>query len=197
MDKENLILACIYIISEEKESCTFERMVAECFSQFPKVFSFKRYPKWPDSLKFDRPLRIMREKGLVVGSVRDYFSLTKFGEIKAINTLKELESMTPRRKQKTKILEGRSSEDKLIAYLKSSSPFTKYLKKKDDFFISESEFRSLLRCTLETPVRVVKQNMEYYKKLAKIYNEKQLGEFLLYCEELIIKGGNNGKGLAD
>ena len=143
IEMENLILACIHAVAEKEENCTFERLVAECFLQFPKVFSFKRYPDWPDSLKFDRPLRTLREKGFVLGSVRDYFALTKFGEIKAINTLKELKSTPSIKKQKTKILEGRSSEDKLIAYIKSSSSFTKYLKKKDDFSISESEFRSL------------------------------------------------------
>ena len=53
---EHLILLGIYLVIEKGETCTFENLVAECFHQFPKVFSFKRYPQWPDSLKFDRPL---------------------------------------------------------------------------------------------------------------------------------------------
>jgi len=48
--------------------------------------------------------------------------------------------------------------------------------------MSEPEFRNLLRCTLETPLRVLKQNLEYYKKLAEAYDEKELIDFLLLCE---------------
>jgi len=51
---ENLILFGIYLLLKKGDVCTFERLVAECFSQFPKVFAFKRYPEWPDSLKFAR-----------------------------------------------------------------------------------------------------------------------------------------------
>ena len=83
---ENLVLYGIYLVSKRKDICTFEKLVAECFSKFPKVFAFKRYPEWPDSLKFDRPLRKLREKGMIVGIIKDSFSLTKFGEQKTIET---------------------------------------------------------------------------------------------------------------
>jgi hypothetical protein len=53
--------------------------------------------------------------------------------------------------------------------------------------MSESEFRGLLRCTLETPERVLKQNLEYYKKVAKSYDEKQILKFLLTSESLFIR----------
>lgn len=48
----DLILLGIHYITEEGETCTFERLVAECFKRFPEVFRFKRYPQWPKSLKF-------------------------------------------------------------------------------------------------------------------------------------------------
>jgi len=149
---ENLVLYGIYLTSERGENCTFEKLVAECFSQFPKVFAFKRYPEWPDSLKFDRPLRKLREKGMIVGTIKDTFSLTKFGKQKTI----EIENI-----------------------LKKVNP--------SNFTISEPEFRKLLRCTLETPLRVIKQNLEYYKKLANSYKEEELFNFLLSCEKQFIR----------
>ncbi len=83
IEMQYLILLGIYSVFKKGEICTFERLVAECFKKFPKTFAFKRYPKWPDSLKFDRPLRTLRQKGLIVGGANDYFSLTKFGEEEA------------------------------------------------------------------------------------------------------------------
>ena len=64
---------------ENKEKCTFERLVKECFTLFPKTFSFSKYPQWPDSRKLDRPLRLLRRKKLISGNPKTAFSLTKSG----------------------------------------------------------------------------------------------------------------------
>ena len=53
IDISDLILFSVYLVTESKEKCTFERLVAECFNNFPKVFAFKRYPQWPDALELD------------------------------------------------------------------------------------------------------------------------------------------------
>jgi hypothetical protein len=183
---ENLVLYGIYLVSKKKEICTFEKLVAECFSQFPKVFAFKRYPEWPDSLKFDRPLRKLREKGMIVGIIKDSFSLTKFGEQKAIETEDILKKINMGFYKKRKDSQERSVEDRLITYIKDSESFKKYINNPSNFTISEPEFRKLLRCTLETPLRVIKQNLEYYKKLANSYKEEELFNFLLSCEKQFI-----------
>jgi len=183
----NLILYGIYLTSERRENCTFEKLVAECFSRFPKVFTFKRYPEWPDSLKFDRPLRKLREKGMIVGTIKDSFSLTKYGEQKAIETENILKKMNMGFYKKRKHSQERSIEDRLIAYMKDSDSFKQYINNPSNFSISEPEFRKLLRCTLETPLRVIKQNLEYYKKLANSYKEEELFNFLLSCEKQFIR----------
>jgi len=183
---ENLVLYGIYLVSKRKEICTFEKLVAECFSQFPKVFAFKRYPEWPDSLKFDRPLRKLREKGMIVGIIKDSFSLTKFGKQKAIETENILKKVNIGFYKKRKDSQERSGEDRLIAYIKDSDSFKKYINNPSNFTISEPEFRKILRCTLETPPRVIKQNLEYYKKLANSYKEEELFNFLLSCEKQFI-----------
>ena len=184
---ENLILYGVYLISKRKEICTFEKLVEECFSRFPKVFAFKRYPEWPDSLKFARPLRKLREKGMIVGIIKDSFSLTKFGEQKAIETEDILKKTNIGFFKKRKDSQERSIEDRLIAYIKDCDSFKKYINNPSNFKISEPEFKKLLRCTLETPLRVIKQNLEYYKKLANSYKEDELASFLLSCEKQFIR----------
>jgi hypothetical protein len=193
----DLILASIYLISVKGEICTFERLVAECFNNFPKVFSFKRYPKWPDALKFDRPLRTLREKGLIVGSARDKFSLNKYGEIKAKEILKRLKKGIVLRKSRFLETPVRSAEDRIVEYIKEFPAYLAYLKNPEEVYISEQEFRCLLRCTLETPERVLKQNFEYYLKVAKEYEEIDIINFLLFCKRKFFEGRVNAKRPSD
>jgi len=84
----NLILFGINSITENKEKCTFERLIKECFTLFPETFSFLKYPQWPDSRKLDRPLRFLRKRKLITGNPKTYFSLTKLGKKIAIETAK-------------------------------------------------------------------------------------------------------------
>ena len=54
---DQLILFAILSIKRSGDECTFERLIKERFTLFPKSFNFHRYPQWPDSIKLDRPLR--------------------------------------------------------------------------------------------------------------------------------------------
>ena len=189
----NLIVFGIYSVLMNKEICTFERLVAECFQMFPKVFGFKRYPQWPDSLKFDRALRTLRANGLIIGSIRGHFELTDFGMYTAKKTKNILESKSVKGRF-ARGSKGRSLDDKLINYIIGSEIYDKFLKNPEGFSITESDFRSFLRCTLETPERVLKQNFVYYKNVAEEYGEENILKLLLACENKFFKkGGKNGK----
>jgi len=83
-----LILLGIYSIVNDKEKCTFERLVKESFNLFPEAFCFSKNPEWPDSRKLDRPLRTLRKRKLIIGNPKTYFSLTKLGKKMAIEILK-------------------------------------------------------------------------------------------------------------
>lgn len=74
----NLIIFCIYRVTERKEKCVFEKLVQECFFSFPEVFGFADL-KWPDSRKLDRPLRSLRRRKIISGGPADVILLTKFG----------------------------------------------------------------------------------------------------------------------
>ena len=178
--KNHLIIFGIYSVVTKKEECTFERLIKECFTLFPKVFGMSRYPQWPDTLKFDRDLRKLREQGLIIGNPKISFSLTKFGEKLAKETEEFLKRGT-KRKERYKI--GRGTDINWINYLKKSQSFQRFLKNKKKFSITEMEFRNLLRCTLESPIRIIKQNLLYSKNLAKEFKEKDLTKFLDVCSQ--------------
>ena len=80
---EDVILFCIHSVVANSEQCSFERLVKECFTLFPEMLKFTRYPIWPDSRKLDRPLRALRDGKLIVGDPKTYFILTELGETKA------------------------------------------------------------------------------------------------------------------
>ena len=84
----DLILFGINLIIENKEKCTFERLIKECFTLFPETFSFSKYPQWPDSLKLDRQLRTLRKRKLITGDPKTFFSLTKIGQKIAVELAK-------------------------------------------------------------------------------------------------------------
>lgn len=184
---EYLIIFGMHSIISRSDDCTFDKLVKECFALFPKAFSFSLYPEWPDSLKFDRPLRTLRERGWIVGSAKTKFSLTKFGE----SVAKEAEELlkVPVKDRKTIQKPVRGVEANLLTFLKSSEAFKHFSENREGFSITEMELRSLLRCTLETPERILKQNLQYSKNLAKEYSEKELLNFLEVCERVINKKG--------
>ncbi len=181
--KENLITFSIYSVTKNGEPCTFERLVKECFTLFPKAFGFSRYPQWPDSLKFDRPLRTLRERGWIVGNPKTLFSLTKFGETIAKETEQALKGSGSTKKHTRG--SNRGVDAAVINSLKESAAYSRFLKNKEQFSLTEMELRALLQCTLETPWRIVKQNLQYSKNLAAEYNDSELLDFLQACEQSV------------
>lgn len=186
---QELMLFCIKSILKANETCTFERLVAECYTNFPKVFGFKRYPQWPDSLKLDRALRTLREKGYIVGGSGGKHSpgniiLTKFGEDIAVRCENFLYGDNSQQKlrhpQKSPT---RSIDEKLIDYMLNHQLFKRFKNEEKKLTLSEPEFRNFLRCTMESSNRVIKQNFEYFKNVANLFGENKLLDFLEHCEK--------------
>ena len=179
MDIHSLILICIDNVIRNNEDCTFERLVYECFTNFPKAFSLFRYPQWPDSNKLDRPLRKLRQRGLIVGSPKIGFLITEDGKHQLAKARRMLEhktevSPTPR------VLKGK--ERNFVAYIKNNELYRKFMHDKSSFDLTEQEFIDLLRGTLETPKRVLRQNLAQYERLAEELRDVELVEFLKTCE---------------
>ena len=179
MDIHSLILLCIDNVTTNNEDCTFERLVYECFVNFPKVFSLFRYPQWPDSNKLDRPLRKLRERGLIVGSPKIGFLLTEDGKYQ-VGRIKKMLERQAKLKSTPRILKGK--ERNFVAYIKNGELYQRFINDKYNFDLTEQEFIDFLRATLETPKRVLRQNLAQYVKLAGELGDTDLQEFLRTCE---------------
>lgn len=196
------ILAINEIVSN-REECAYERVVKECFTLFPKRFSFQRYPEWPDGTRVKIEILRCRDNGWVTGNEKNGFQITLLGKRAAQEVLKDLQEERVK-KQRTGQIRDRG--DTIIKYLKESVSFRRFQQNKEDFNISEGEFRRLLVATFETPPRVLKQNLNYCLDICKQYGENELFEFLKQCEKQkesllktyikskknkILKGGKN------
>lgn len=183
--KENLIVFSVRSVNGSGEPCSFERLVKECFRLFPKAFGFSRYPQWPDSLKLDRQLRTLRGRGWLVGSARNSFALTEFGEAVAEETERQL--LEPEAKARTRV-QTKRVDMALVHLLRDSQTFARFLADKEHFALSDMELRALLQCTMETPKRVVKQNLQYCKNIVAECGDVELLEFLNTCERELLGG---------
>ncbi len=188
-----LTIFAIHEITNNSEECAYERVVKECFTLFPKRFSFRRYPEWPDGSRIKIEIHRCRDNGWVTGNEKNGFQITFLGRRVAQEVLKELQEGPVK---KLGPGQRRDRGDTIIRYLKESEPFKRLRQNKENFTLSEGEFRKLLVATFETPPRVLRQNLNYCFDICKQYGENELFEFLKECERqkaLLLKTYNKGK----
>lgn len=179
LPSDQLILFAILTIKRFSEDCTFERLVKECFTLFPKNFNFHRYPQWPDSLKLDRPLRDLRNRNLIIGKNTTRFELSRLGERYALEIEKKLSGVAfINKKIKTNL--GRK-EKRLLEMIKNSDEYRKFLINKDSAEINIADLKRLFLGTMETPNVVINKNIQSLELLAKDIEDDDLLDFFNFC----------------
>lgn len=175
-----LIIFAIFEIVDNNEECAYERVVKECFTFFPRRFSFQRYPEWPDGTRIKIEILRCRNNGWVTGNEKNGFQITSLGKRAAQEVLKELQEGKIKKLEAGQI---RDRGDAVIRHLKESNSFKRFQEKKEGFTITEGEFRTLLVATFETPHIVLNQSLKYCIDICEQYREKELYEFLKECEK--------------
>lgn len=72
-----LILLSLFLLKKE---VIFEELLEEAFLLAPRIIAFSKNPHWPDARKIDRPLRFLKNQGLIKPDAQKTFSLTRKGE---------------------------------------------------------------------------------------------------------------------
>lgn len=175
-----LTIFAISKVDESGEECAYERVVKECFSLFPKRFSLQRYSEWPDGARVKIEILRCRDNGWITGNEKKGFQITAMGKRVSDEVLKELQQGPTKKLSAT---QTRDRGDTVISYLKKSKPYRRYQKDKENFSITEEEFRSLVISTFETPPKVLEQNLNYCLDICDKYGEKNLFEFLTICRK--------------
>lgn len=195
---DELLMYAAWRVVESGEECTFERLVFECFTLFPEAFGLRRYPQWPDSARVNKAwLRARTDKGWLVGSVQEGFRITEAGARVARRIATRMEGG---RLSAGNESGGRSRErfETLIKNVRRDPLFRKFQNEGREFVLTEMDFRRLLGATLETPARILRQNLNAYLNAAATYEDDDVVKFLQTCEDRmaaalrIVKESTNG-----
>ena len=179
---DQLLTYCVKQVLNNKEECTLERLIYECYTRFPKKFSLSRYPQWPDSTRIYRSWR--RCQGVnkwLTGSAQEGFRITNKGEPIVQEISLKLQDPKSKNVPLRESTRSRGKEEAIVRYLRKSGTFVRWHQEKNLFKISESELRSVLNATLETSIQILVENITYYRDNAELINDTEVIEFLNEC----------------
>jgi hypothetical protein len=191
----DLVVYSVYYLHKQGHDVTSEDIISACFVLFPKRFSMRKYPQYPDSGIVSRRWSDCKGKGYLRGNASKGFELTARGIKRAEKVEKLLgEPMKPVRVEKPKVVKPAVPDAKREAavhpelkahakkYVRSIEMSDAYKHFKKGTPLNEFDFRSMLLCTMESPPTTLARNLNQFKEYVNIHNRKDLSSFLEFCE---------------
>lgn len=176
---EDMILICIDSVIKKNNKCSFGNLVKECFTRYPNKFSLNDFPEYPDSLRLDRPLREMRDKGFITGSPVTFYSITNFG----LNHLANIKNIKNYQSDSHKDTITRSPALQILDKIVNSIDYVSFQKDKDNFKPNDMKFRSIVGFTLETPVNKINNELKFLIDSSQKMNNPNIGNYLKKYKE--------------
>jgi len=194
----DLVVYSVYYLHKQGSEITSEDIISACFVLFPKRFSMRKYPQYPDSGIVSRRWSDCKSKGYLKGNAAKGFELTARGIKRAEKVEKSLgEPLKPVRVEKVTSSPKGNVEKPAVPkkeavhpelkahakkYVRSIEMSDAYKHFKKGTPINEFDFRSLLLCTMESPPTTLARNLNQFKEYVNIHNRKDLLSFLEFCE---------------
>ena len=183
----DLVIYSIYYLRKQGSEIAAEDVISACFVLFPKRFSLRKYPHWPDAGIVSRRWNDCKRRGFLRGNAVEGFQLTARGAKRAEKvekslgkpikpvSLQRLKPKTPAAPEQTAHPEVKARARKYIRSIESSDAYRHYKRKTP---LNEYDFRSLLLCTMESPPTTLARNMEQFKEYVRIHDRTDLLSFL-------------------
>jgi len=193
----DLVLYSVYYLHKQGSEITSEDIISACFVLFPKRFSMRKYPQYPDSGIVSRRWSDCKSKGYLKGNATKGFQITARGIKRAEKVEKALgKPLKPVRVQKSRVkktavtpiasIPAEIIHPELKAhakkYVRSIEMSDAYKHFKKGLLINEFDFRSLLLCTMESPPTTLARNLNQFKEYVNIHERKDLSSFLEFVE---------------
>ena len=197
----DLVVYSVYYLHKQGHAVTSEDIISACFVLFPKRFSMRKYPQYPDSGIVSRRWGDCKSKGYLKGNATKGFQITARGIKKAQKVERALgKPLKPVRVRKpasspkgkaekpavvsTPVIQTVHPELKAHAkkYVRSIEMSDAYKHFKKGLPINEFDFRSLLLCTMESPPTTLSRNLYQFKEYVDIHERKDLSSFLEFVE---------------
>ncbi len=176
---DDLVTYAVYRLTAGNGSqTTFEDIVAEAFKLFPKRFSLRGYPEWPDSAVVNKSwLRSRTDKKYIVGSVKDGFRLTQRGLDVAERVERQLGQSSPEGGRSLKS-ELRTRSGRLLRSMERSQSFLDFRKSGRLDNMTEDDLADVLLAMPDTPSSRLVGNLEQFRDAAILYDRSDMQEFL-------------------
>jgi len=199
----DLVVYSVYYLHKQGSEITSEDIISACFVLFPKRFSMRKYPQYPDSGVVSRRWGDCKSKGYLKGNATKGFQITARGIKRAEKVEKALgKPLKPVRVRKpTSSPKGKTKKTAVASipsipaeiihpelkahakkYVRSIEMSDAYKHFKKGFPLNEFDFRSMLLCTMESPPTTLARNLNQFKEYVNIHERKDLSSFLEFCE---------------
>lgn len=189
----DLVVYSVYYLHKQGSEIASEDIISACFVLFPKRFSLRKYPQWPDSGMVSRRWSDCKGKGYLRGNATSGFQITARGIKRAEKVEKLLgKPLKPVRVAKPKVQKPAVPATEAVhpvlkaharKYARSIEMSDAYRHYKKHMPLNEFDFRSLLLCTMESPPETLSRNLEQFKEYAGIVERDDLSKFLAFCED--------------
>jgi hypothetical protein len=190
----DLVVYSVYHLHKHRLETASEDIISACFTLFPRRFSLKKYPYYPDSGIVSRRWGECKRKGYLRGNATKGFQITARGIKRAEKVEKALgKPLKPVRVTKAgaekSAVPGKEAavqpELKKHArkYVRSIETSDAYRHFKKGLPLNEFDFRSMLLCTMESPPTTLARNLAQFEEYVNIHDRKDLATFLEFCGE--------------
>lgn len=173
----DLTAFAIHALEQREADFAAEDVVAACFQMFPKRFSLRNYPHWPDSAVVGRRWTELRNKGWLSNAK---LKLTARGARRAEKVGKLLGR--PIRQRSRERSEPLRRDGRYVKAVEASEAWHRFKRQKDKARINEFDFRSMLLCTMESSPATLARNLEMFRDNVQANGRKDLAAFLDFCE---------------
>jgi hypothetical protein len=189
----DLVVYSVYYLHKQGHAVTSEDIISACFVLFPKRFSMRKYPQYPDSGIVSRRWGDCKSKGYLKGNATKGFQITARGIKRAEKVEKLLGTpLKPVRVRKARVEKPAVPEREAAVHPELKAHAKKYVRSMEmsDAYkhfkkgtpINEFDFRSLLLCTMESPPTTLARNLYQFKEYVNIHKREDLLSFLEFCE---------------
>ena len=181
---DDLVTYVVYLLTAGNGTrTTFEDIVAKAFALFPKRFSLRGYPQWPDSAVVNKSwLRSRTDKKYIVGSVKDGFRLTQRGLQVAKRVERNLKQKPVRGSQKLQS-ELRTISGRLLRSIETSAQFLGYKRTGTLKHMEESDLFDVLLALPDAAPQRLSGNLAQFRDAANLYERVDIQGFLEAVEK--------------
>jgi hypothetical protein len=173
---KNLIIYAMLYMEEHAIEASLNNITVITYKLFPNSFAMESFPEYPDGVRVEKNLRHLREGSYLTGKNKHGYTLSDKARQSAA-TIKTL-TKTPGAKNPTHMRRN----EILLKETKESPAYGKFLADKANT-ITLSELCHILQATLDTPRKVLRDNLGLLQEMAKEYKDAPLVELLLYLEK--------------